>query len=116
MGFVSRRLNRDRVRLKRMQKGREPDLLYHAQKLGNDDFIRRFVVVGGAKDPGMFVETEAPDGTLQRWLRIEEDGQSVFLPPDGYAGGPIAFVHDKGLLAVPLVYESSKTFSLGAKR
>ena len=110
----SRRLNEIRRLLKEQQTGRKVDMRYYARKLENDNFIREFVVLNGSLDPSMFVESDCADGSRQRWQRIEEDGASLFLAPDGYLGGPIAWVHAKEFNVEALVWEADKVFSFGA--
>jgi len=115
MVYQSRRLNRIRQQAKEQRTGKKVVMRYYARKLEHDDFIREFVVINGAIDPTMFVETDCADGTRQHWQRIEEDGRSVFLAPDGYLGGPIAWIHDKkfGLDRVEsMVWESQKVISI----
>lgn len=112
MVYDSRRLNRVRQQAKELRTGKKVLMRYEARKLENDNFIREFVVYNGALDPTMFVESDCADGTLQRWHRFEEDGRSVFLAPDGYLGGPIAWIHDRSLSVEAMVYEQKKLISL----
>lgn len=109
--------NRIKAEARERRTGKKVVLRYYARKLVNDDYIREFVVLNGHLDPTMFVETDAPDGGApERWLRVEEDGRSVFYAPPGYTGGAIAWVHDKAFADrfESMVYESTKaTIDLG---
>ena len=115
MGRESRRLNRMRALSKQMRMGKPPVLRYYGELL-NDDYIKRLIVLNGHLDPTMVVESETADGIYQKWLRIEEEGRTVFLAPDGYMGGPIGFVHDKDLISEAMTFESEKTFSFNPQR
>lgn len=65
--------------------------------LKEDDLVREFCVANADDTPtkdwpdGQYVETLAPDGTLQRWHKFWRGDLLVFRPPDGYSG-------DQGLL------------------
>lgn len=108
----SKRHNKNRQLATEMRKGRKVDMRYYGVTV-NDDYIKMFVVLNGAIDPTMFVESEVADGTNHRWQRIEEDGRSVFLAPASYIGGPIAWVHDKQFLSEGMIYEQTKVYSGG---
>lgn len=74
----------------------EPPITYYCYRLRNDDFITEFCVTGD-HDPQQYVETPAPDGTLQRWRKYHEGDLTVFVAPDGYAGGPMGWHYDNRL-------------------
>lgn len=103
--------NKVKAQARELRTGQPVVLRYFARKLLNDDYIKEFCVLNGHLDPTMHVETDAPDGgPPERWMRIEEDGRSVFLAPPGYTGGPIAWIHDKQFKDryESMVYESTK--------
>ena len=105
--------NKIKAAAKEKRYGSKVELRYYARKLINDDYIKEFVVENGPLDPSMFVATNAPDGSLERWMRIEEDGAYVFLAPPGYTGGPIAWAYDRKYAVrgtESKVYESKKAF------
>ncbi len=106
----AREYNKVKALAAEREEGRPVVLRHFARLLENDDFIRQFCVVNGYLDPGMTVQTRAPDGTWQKWMRIEEDGLSCFCAPDGYAGGAIFWFHDTRFLEESMVFESTKTF------
>ena len=112
MTSYCKHLNRVRATVKERRTGRPVVMRYYAEKLINDDFIKRFVVLNGNIDPKMHVETECADGTRQRWMRLEGDGKSIFVAPDGYLGGAIVWVHDKSFNVEGMVWESSTVFSI----
>jgi hypothetical protein len=114
MGALSRRLNRVRQVAKEQRTGQKVVMRYYARKLEHDNWIREFVVLNGALDPTMRVVSDCADGTEQDWPRFEEEGRSVFVSPDGYLGGPIAWIHRKDLTVEAMVWESEKTWSFAA--
>jgi len=63
-----------------------PRTAYYFYRVREDDSLIREFCVAGHADPNQYVETLAPDGTLQRWQKREEGDLLVFWPPDGYAG------------------------------
>lgn len=107
---TAKEYNRIKALATEQEEGRPVILRHFARKLKNDHFIAQFCVINGYLDPSMFVQSKAPDGSYQRWARIEENGVSVFVPPDGYDGGPIHWHHDKRFLEESLVFESTKEF------
>ncbi len=75
--------------------GRVPTCFYF-YRLRNDNFIKEFCVAG-AQDPEQYVDTPAPDGTKQRWIKRMEGDLLVFTPPDGYEGGAIGWMYNRKL-------------------
>jgi hypothetical protein len=71
-----------------------PRQAWYFYRLKDDNLISEFCVANGA-DPNQYVETPAPDGSLQRWDKREEGELIVFHPPDGYFGGPVGWMYDK---------------------
>jgi hypothetical protein len=69
---------------------------YYFYRLRNDSFILEFCVAN-ASDPEQYVDSRAPDGTLQRWAKHHDGDLLVFTPPDGYDGGPVGWMYNRRL-------------------
>lgn len=53
-------------------------------RLKDHSRVESFVAMGLVDPAGMTVETHAPDGSIDRWERREENGLHVFYPPKHY--------------------------------
>lgn len=68
-----------------------PRTVRYFYRLAHDYRIVAMCFANAGDDAGIFVETEAPDGTLQRWAERAEGDLRVFHAPDGYLGGGVGF-------------------------
>jgi hypothetical protein len=71
-----------------------PETAWYFYRLNDCNVFGQFCVAN-AKDPHQYVETRAPDGTVQRWEKRWVGDLLIFFPPDGYSGGPIGWAYDR---------------------
>ena len=62
----------------------QPRTAHYFYRLKDDNLVSQFCVANSG-DPNQWVETMAPDGTMQRWQKREEGDLVVFYPPDALA-------------------------------
>jgi hypothetical protein len=76
--------------------GTRPKTAWYFDRLRDDNFIYEFCVANSG-DPRQYVDSRAPDGSMQRWRKREEGDLVIFTAPDGYVGGPIGWAYDRHL-------------------
>ncbi len=71
-------------------------IAWYFYRVRHDHFIFEFCVAN-ARDPNQYVESDAPDGSKQKWRQYHEGDLLVFTAPDGYQGGPLGWFYDDRL-------------------